>query len=257
MKVLLILLLFITVSCKVSSNSEDPDYDTETLRIEWIDIPAGEFWMGDNLKAGSNDEKPVHTVYLDDYKISKYEVTFEMYNKFCEKTNKTIPDDKGWGFGNNPVINVSWDDARAFCFWLSEKTGKNIHLPTEAQWEKAARGTEQRKYPWGNSSLSCSKANYYGCVDRTKMVGSHPSGVSPYEVHDMAGNVWEWCEDRYSSIYYSNSPERNPAGPSDGSGRVGRGGGWFSEPSRIRSSTRFRFNPSYKASNLGFRLAQD
>lgn len=254
-KILIVLFVFFLVGCKVPFGSKN--YDTKTLGIEWIHIPAGEFQMGDNFNLGANDEKPVHTVYLDDYKISKHEVTFEMYDKFCEEKNRFKPDDKGWGRRNRPVINVSWDNARAFCDWLSEKTGKDIHLPTEAQWEKAARGTDKRKYPWANSEPTCSEANYYGCFEKTKAVGCHPSGVSPYGVHDMAGNVWEWCSDWYSSRYYANSPRNNPTGPGSGSGRVGRGGGWFSYPWSLRSTARFRFHPTYRSSNLGFRLAQD
>jgi formylglycine-generating enzyme required for sulfatase activity len=249
----IILFLLFIFSC---TSLSDPDYDTNILDIEWIDIPAGEFQMGNNFNDGSNDERPVHPVYLDAYKISKYEVTFKMYDRYREETNAAKPYDMGWGRGNRPVINVTLYEAQAFCTWLSKKTGKNIHLPTEAQWEKAARGTDRRKYPWGNSPPTCGEANYYGCADITKTVGSHPSGVSPYGLHDMAGNVWEWCSDRYSSRYYSDSPGINPTGPSTGS-YVGRGGGWFSEARNIRSTTRFRFNPSYKASNLGFRLAQD
>lgn len=256
-KVLIILFLFFIAGCKSPSNSEDPDYDTNTLGIEWIAIPAGEFQMGNNLTTGSDDEKPVHKVYLDAYKISKYEVTFAMYDEFCEQTGGVRPDDQGMGRGDRPVINVSWHEAEEFCHWLSQKTGKNIHLPTEAQWEKAARGTDRREYPWGNSPVSCSKANYYGCVGKTAVVGTYPSGVSPYGLNDMAGNVWEWCRDRYSAKYYSNSPKNNPAGPAGGSGRVGRGGGWFSEAPYIRSAARFRFSPTYKASNLGFRICRD
>jgi formylglycine-generating enzyme required for sulfatase activity len=263
MKVLIILFLLFTVSCKSPSNSDnnqnatDPNYDTNTLGIEWIDIPAGEFRMGDNFNEGSNDERPVHPVYLDAYKISTYEVTFAIYDKFCEETGRGRPDDKSMGRGNRPVINVSWNDANAFCNWLSQKTTKNIHLPTEAQWEKAARGTDQRRYPWGNSSPSCSKANYNGCGGTTKAVGSHPSGVSPYGVHDMAGNVWEWCFDWFSSVYYPTSPGNNPTGTSSGSGHTARGGGWFSDTWNIRSAVRFRINPTYRGSNLGFRLCQD
>ena len=133
----IILFLLFIVSC---TSLSDPDYDTNTLDIEWIDIPAGEFQMGNNSNDGSDDERPVQPVYLDAYKISKYEVTFKIYDRYCEETNAAKPNDMGWGRGNRPVINVTWDEAQEFCTWLSQKTGKNIHLPTEAQWEKAARG---------------------------------------------------------------------------------------------------------------------
>jgi len=224
------------------------------LGIGWIDIPAGEFQMGDNFNEGTPHQRPVHTVYLDAYKISRYELTFDQYDRFCDDTGRSKPGDH-WGRGNQAVINVSWNDAKAFCDWLSQKTGKDIHLPTEAQWEKAARGTDQRRYPWGNSSPDCSKANYKPCGTGTKPVGSHPLGVSPYGVHDMAGNVIEWCSDWYSSDYYSNSPSNNPTGPSSGTNRVRRGGHFATPADYLCSSGRDHGNPSDSASALGFRLA--
>jgi formylglycine-generating enzyme required for sulfatase activity len=229
--------------------------------IEWIDIPAGEFQMGDNFNEGASDERPVHTVYLDSYKIARYELTFDQYDKFCDDTGKNKPSDERWGRGTRPVINVSWDDAKAFCDWLSKKTGRDIHLPTEAQWEKAARGTDQRRYPWGNSSPNCSTANYAGCCRQTKPVGSYSSGVSPYGVHDMAGNVYEWCSDWYSDTYYSSSPRNNPTGsaiPTVPGTRILRGGAWNSKALALRSTRRHyghQFASRYR--NYGFRLAQD
>jgi formylglycine-generating enzyme required for sulfatase activity len=234
----------------------DPNYDTNVLGIKWVNIPAGEFKMGDNFSWYS-DERPVHTVYLDTYQISKFEVTFLQYDKFCNDTARSLADDESWGRGNLPIINVNWDDATAFCTWLSQKTGKNIHLPTEAQWEKAARGTDQRRYPWGDSEADCTKANYSECGRKTKQVGSHPSGVSPYGIHDMAGNVWEWCSDWYSSSYYSNSPINNPTGPSSGSERVYRGGSWIDFAwSDCRSARRNYRDPSHRNWFIGFRIAQ-
>ncbi len=191
---------------------EVPDYDTNVLGIEWVRIPAGEFQMGDNFDEGEADERPVHTVYLSTYHISRYEITFKQYDTFCEETNRPKPQDDGWGRGSRPVINVSWDYARAFCSWLSKKTGKSILLPTEAQWEKAARGTDQRRYPWGHSAPDCSRANHC-CGTQTRPVGSYPAGVSPYGLHDMAGNVAEWCQDLYDPTYYGHSPSRDPEGP--------------------------------------------
>ena len=159
--------------------------------------------------------------------------------------------------GTRPVIGVSWDEAKAFCDWLSEKTGKNIHLPTEAQWEKAARGTDQRRYPWGNGEPSCSRVNYNNCRSKTMPVGSYPSGVSPYDIHDMAGNVWEWCSDWYYSSYYYSSPYKNPTGPTSGYARVTRGGDWRHDARFLRCAERYSYGPSYRYNNLGFRLAQD
>ena len=226
--------------------------------IEWIDIPAGEFQMGDDFYEAVSDELLVHTVYLDSYKITRYELTFDQYDKFCDDTGKDNPDDERWGRGTRPVINVSWKDAKAFCDWLSEKTGRDIHLPTEAQWEKAARGTDQRRYPWGNSEPNCSIVNYAGCGSQTKPVGSHSSGVSPYGVHDMAGNVYEWCSDWYSGTYYSYSPRNNPTGPAIAENRILRGGAWNSKARGLRSTRRYYRHQTYsRYRNTGFRLAQD
>jgi formylglycine-generating enzyme required for sulfatase activity len=230
---------------------------TLVLYMEWVTIPAGEFQMGDNFNEGDADELPVHTVYLDSYKISKYEVTFDQYDRFCEKTGRSKPNDEGWGRGTRPVINVSWHDIRAFCEWMSQNSGKNIHVPTEAQWEKAARGTDQWRYPWGNGAPSCTLANHSGCERRTEPVGSHPQGVSFYGVHDMAGNVWEWCSDWYSPTYYSISPWNNPLGPVSGSTRVLRGGAWLSLAYDLRSANRYDFDPSKPHRKIGIRLCQE
>ena len=231
--------------------------DNMEFTMEWIDVPAGNFEMGDNFNEGETDERPVHTVYLDSYKISKYEVTFEQYDKFCKATCRSKPSDSGWGRGSRPVINVSWNDAKAFCQWLSKKMNKNIHLPTEAQWEKAARRRTQMRYPWGNSNPNCSIVNYNNCKGKTAPVGSYSSGISPYMVNDMGGNVYEWCKDWYNSTYYSNSPSRNPHGPSNGSIRVTRGGAWNSLDFGVRASDRSGSTPSFRNNFIGFRVVQE
>ena len=202
----------------------DPSYDTNVLGIEWIQIPAGEFLMGNNFSEGPSQNHPVHAVYLDTYYISKFEITFFQYDMYCEDRGITKPYDMNWGRGNMPVIFVNWPAAKNFCEWLSQKTGKNIHLPTNAQWEKAARGTDLRRYPWGNADMDCRLLNYHPCNSVNMPVGSYPAGVSPYGVHDMAGNVAEWCQDYFSTTYYQRSPYRNPLGPETGGFRVMRGG---------------------------------
>lgn len=218
--------------------------------------------MGDHFDEGDPDELPVHQVYLSTYKISKYEVTFEQYDAFCDATGRSKPDDSGWGRGQMPVIHVSWYDAKAFCDWMSQKTGENIHLPTEAQWEKAARWAiidlmVAKRYPWGNVIPTCSMANYLPCGGKTKPVGSHPSGTSTYGVHDLAGNVWEWCSDWYLSTYYSSSPASNPTGPSTGTYRILRGGGWNNTWKSVRSINRYFYDPSLHIGNFGFRIVQE
>lgn len=248
---------FILLDYSVVLTDFEDIYDKYLHAVEWVQVPAGSFEMGDNFNEGLYFEQPVHTVYLDTYYISKYEVTFEQYDAFCDATGRTKPDDMGWGRGDRPVIWVSWNDAKAFCDWLSEKTGENIHLPTEAQWEKAARGTDQRRYPWGNGSPDSTLANYDNNVGKTMPVGSYPAGVSPYGIHDMAGNVWEWCSDWYDGDYYSISPPNNPQGPSSGYCRILRSGAWSWLATAIRSACRGSEYPSYNYSHVGFRLCKD
>jgi formylglycine-generating enzyme required for sulfatase activity len=218
--------------------------------IVMIYIPEGEFSMGSN--EGHDNEKPVHSVYLHGYWIGKYEVTQGQWKAVMGNNPSLLK--RG---DNYPVEKVSWDDVQNFIKKLSSKIGLSFRLPTEAQWEKAARGTDRREYPWGNGSPFCSLANYGDCLHQTKPVGSYPSGVSPYGAHDMAGNVLEWCSDWYSSSYYTHSPRKNPTGPSSGSYRVRRGGCWNTSAALIRCVYRFYDAPSVRYDYLGFRLSQD
>ncbi len=227
------------------------------VTIEWVKIPAGEFKMGDNFNEGVKDERPVHTVYLDDYYIGKYEVTFAQYDLFCEATGRTKPADQGWGRGNRPVINVTWYDAKAFCDWLAGKTGENIHLPYEAQWEKAARGTDQRRFPWGDNDPTCTLANFQPCGQKTMPVDTLPAGVSPYGIYHMGGNVWEWCQDWYDPTYYSISPYKNPKGPATGELKTRRAGCLYAIQVVLRSANRRNFDPNGSHDGGGFRVAKD
>jgi formylglycine-generating enzyme required for sulfatase activity len=236
--------------------------------IVMVYIPPGEFSMGSNEYS---DERPPHTVFLDGYWIGKYEVTFAQYDKYCEESGNKKPGDRGWGRGNRPVITVSWDEASAYCDWLSNKTGLEFKLPTEAQWEKSARGSGGRKYPWGDdfprgdsanfadkqSSISWADENIDDGYTYTAPVGSYPRGASPYGVHDMAGNVWEWCSDWYDSDYYKKSPHKNPRGPETGSIHVVRGGSWGSDAGELRSADRRGGRSFDRDVDLGFRLCQE
>lgn len=225
-------------------------------------VPAGEFMMGsrEDDRSASNDERPAHSVYLDGYYIDQYEVTTARYAKFFQETNRSAPD--YWSeqvlkrHRNKPVVGVNWNDAAAYCSWAGKR------LPTEAEWEKAARGTDQQLYPWGNSSSSEQRANFDHCCDFKDYgaltdVGSFEQGKSPYGTYDMAGNVWEWVADWYGETYYGWSPERNPKGPSTRGYRVLRGGSWGDVPVMGRSATRSKTIPSLWDSSFGFRCAQD
>ncbi|MGD2093355.1 MAG: SUMF1/EgtB/PvdO family nonheme iron enzyme [Candidatus Aminicenantes bacterium] len=236
--------------------------------IKMVYIPKGEFTMGANVY---RNEKPLHKVYLDGYWMGKTEVTMKQYKAFInEKRYRSLPDyAQKYSPGNeHPVVGVSWEDAVAYCKWLSKKTGLNFKLPSEAQWEKAAQGIERLKYPWGNHGPFYNGkwyANYaaHDSWDKkgadgfeyTAPVGSYPIGASPYGLMDMAGNVWEWCNDWHA--FYSSKPQVNPTGPRGGTGRVMRGGGWFIFAKLLRCANRNSERPSYHSGFVGFRLCQN
>lgn len=219
-------------------------------------IPAGDFRMG--LDSGEKNEKPFRSVYLDGYWMGKYEVTFDQYDHYCEDRGIVKPDDEGWGRDRYPVLNVSWSNAMEYCQWLSEKIGNDFKLPTEAQWEKAARGTDGHIYPWGDSFPSGNKANFNArnanFLKQTTPVGSYPEGSSPYGVMDMAGNVYEWCLDWYNSASTSSSINKNPYGPKRGTYRVLRGGSWYGSSQCLRTSFRTSAKPDSRYFHIGFRL---
>ena len=222
---------------------------------EMVLIPAGEFQMGSN--DDEDDEKPVHTVYLDDFYMDKYEVTNALYKKFIDSTGYKESSslyESRFSAPNQPVVGVSWDDTKAYAKWAGKR------LPSEAEWEKAARGgLVGKKYPWGNT-ITHDDANYSGIggKDRweyTSLVGSFaPNG---YGLYDMAGNVWEWCADWYDSEYYAKSPKSNPIGPSSGTSCVLRGGGWHDNTNSLRVASRFNFpDPTITTQDIGFRCVQ-
>jgi len=221
-------------------------------------VPAGEFTMGSDN--GNADEKPVHQVNLDAFWIDLTEVTNSMYAK-CVKDGKCDPPsstksythDNYYGnsqFDNYPVIYVSWDNAKAYCTWADRR------LPTEAEWEKAARGTNANVYPWGNNAPNSNLLNYNNVVGDTTAVGKYPNGKSLYGAYDMAGNVWEWVADWYSDTYYIGSPSSNPLGPDSGQDRVLRGGSWNHDYDFVRSADRNGYSPTITDSHFGFRCSR-
>ncbi|WKZ38886.1 MAG: SUMF1/EgtB/PvdO family nonheme iron enzyme [Anaerolineales bacterium] len=222
-------------------------------------VPAGEFTMGSDN--GEPDEKPVHQVYLDAFWIDQTEVTNAMYTTCVADGGCTPPSSsrsytRNSYYGNSefndyPVIYVNGYQANAYCQWAGRS------LPTEAKWEKAARGTDGRTYPWGEG-ISCDNANYYAgrlCVGDTSKVRSYESGKSPYGAYDMTGNVWEWVNDWYSSAYYEESPLLNPLGPHSGQTRIARGGAWSTREYRSRSTYRNSISPTIDGDGLGFRCS--
>ena len=219
-------------------------------------VPQGDFLMGTN--DGGSDAKPVHTVYLDAFWIDQTEVTNAMYEKCVTSGSCNAPHDtksnthpyyyNNSRFANYPVIYVDWSQADAYCKWAGRR------LPTEAEWEKAARGTDGRSYPWGEG-IDNNMANY--ATDDTTAVGSYPGRTSPYGVLDMAGNVWEWVSDWYGSAYYASSPAHNPAGPFSGDSRVLRGGSWSDYNGvSLKTPVRYWYVPTIADDRFGFRCAQ-
>lgn len=208
-------------------------------------VPASEFTMGSDN--GDPSEKPVHTVYLDAFWIDKTEVTNKMYS-LCVNAGNCMPPTSTTSYtrsnyygnlqyDNYPVIYVSWEDAETYCSWADRR------LPTETEWEKAARGVDGRTYPWGEN-IDCEMANFGACEGDTTEVGSYASGQSPYGLFDMAGNVWEWVADWYDANYYFSSPSSNPPGSSIGQYRVVRGGSFANIPTAVETTNRFKMVPA-------------
>lgn len=245
----------------------------QEIPIDWVHVPAGEFIMGaaDTDAQATPDEKPQHKVTLDAFLIGKYEVTNAQYHAFVKATGHRLPENccdpkyHLWqgnvmiaGVEDLPAINVSWDDAVAFCKWSGGR------LPTEAEWEKAARGTDGRLYPWGNEPPSGNRANY--SFDPVSMWDGPASlakkdqyefGRSSYGVYEMSGNVWEWVQDWYDADYYKTSPASNPKGPEKGEARIIRGASWRNTADMIRSSNRNKHTLTERRVYIGIRCAKD
>jgi formylglycine-generating enzyme required for sulfatase activity len=233
---------------------------------DMVFISAGPFSMGSASEGAesSPDEKPVHTVFLDAYYIDRYEVTNTQYQRFILATGRPVPFvDRPWaepynwkgtaypsGRGNYPVVLVTWDDAQAYAAWINKR------LPTEAEWEKAARAhLVGKQYPYGDTlEMSCANFNKgFFRENALKPVGSfEPSAIGLY---DMAGNAWEWCQDWYDADYYKKSPAQNPQGPAEGIYRANRGGSWVNNEQFLRCSQRGKSTPDCRSHIIGFRCA--
>ena len=253
-----------------AERAQSPSHD------EMVLIPAGPFLMGSDKKIDRNAylaELPQRKIYLDAYEIDKFEVTTVQFLKFV--LAKDLPPLIDWQYDggnfqetmvNHPVMHVSWDDADAYCRWAGKR------LPTEAEWEKAARGDDGRIYPWGNQMAGLSRSNYgrtglSGPVrDRPERLLLYPpiisvdkydNAVSPYGIFQMSGNVAEWVADWYDPKYYASAPDRNPKGPENGTQRSFRGGGWIDSTPSVRAAQRNGTDPSTKMNWMGFRCARD
>jgi iron(II)-dependent oxidoreductase len=245
------------------------------VKDDMVPIPAGSFLMGSTRQVDRNAypaEFPQRRVYLDAYDIDKYEVSALQFLRFVLATDRPPLIDWRYDGGNfqesmthHPVMHVTWYDADAYCKWAGKR------LPTEAEWEKAARGEDGRVYPWGNQPAGLSRSNFgrtglSGPVrDRPERLMLYPpvisvdkydNAVSPYGIYQMAGNVSEWVSDWYDAKYYSSGPDRNPPGPSQGTQKGFRGGGWVDSTPAVRAAQRNGADPNTKMNWLGFRCAR-
>lgn len=238
------------------SKSSEP---AQVSEMPMVAIPEGPFEMGASGTQALEDERPRHRVVLDAFRMDLYEVTTAQYGAFLAVTGRTAP----WLWesvnlhqhGDRPVVGVDWQDAEAYCRW------KGKRLPTEAEWEKAARGLDGRLYPWGNQLPTKDSANFalgarFSYSQVLMPVQSYESGKSSYGLYQMAGNVGEWVADWYSVNYYEHSPEANPSGPENGQFKVLRGGSWSDLPKYLLTYGRFKLPPETRNSYTGFRCAK-
>ncbi len=258
----LYLVILMTPLAMVQSLFASSETTIEKDAVEMAVIPAGSFVRGSAPDEGRLDEQPRRKIFLDAFTIDKYEVSNAQYIEFLKETlhkppmnvygeNSLIDEED---IANLPVVQVTWHDAVDYCFWAGKR------LPTEAEWEKAARGNDTRSYPWGNELPDDSKTNYdkeWENKHTLLEVTTLPEGQSPYGLHHMAGNVREWVQDWYAADYYSSAPEKNPKGPANAILKVVRGGSWKSFKADLRVAARGKGGFALKTHGIGFRCARD
>ncbi|MCI5162636.1 MAG: formylglycine-generating enzyme family protein [Candidatus Electrothrix sp. AX5] len=221
-------------------------------------LPGGRFRMGDIQGDGRENERPVHEVELDSFAIGRYPVTFAEYDFFCGATDREKPKDEGWGRGQRPAINVSWDDAKEYCNWLSRETGHTYRLPTEAEWEYACRAGSESSWCFGDDEKNLGEYAWYTENSGKK---THPVGTkktNAWGLYDMHGNVWEWCGDWYGEKYYADCQRhgtvKNPPGSAQGKMRICRGVSWYLSSRYAPCSVRLRNFPDIRLNDGGFRV---
>ena len=243
------LLLLFTFSVKAQTSITLPD------KPEMITVEGGTFTMGDTEMEGEKDEQPTHQVTLKTFKIAKTETTVLQWRVYCDATGTKMPPSPIYGLkDNNPIVNVNYEEVMEYCGWLSKKTGKLYRLPTEAEWEYAARGGNKSKGYKYSGGQKLDLVAWFGDNSRGEenLVGlKTPNELG---IYDMSGNVMEWCNDWYNDSYYATSPAINPQGPKSGSNRVLRGGSWYHSASVCRVAFRSGNRPSDRYESRGFRV---
>ena len=218
-----------------------------------VKVEGGTFQMGDEQGLGDFDEQPVHTVTLKTFSIAKTETTVLQWKTFCSETGRQMPESPSWGWiDDHPIVNVSWDDASAYGAWLSGKTGKIYRLPTEAEWEFAARGGALSKGYKYSGGKSLDKVGWYEPNSNDQTQPTAKKRANELGLYDMSGNVWEWCMDWHG--LYSAEAQTNPKGAKTGPDRVIRGGGWYNTADGCRAARRYYYEPSSRRTFMGFRL---
>lgn len=220
---------------------------------EMITVEGGTFTMGDTEMEGEEDEQPSHEVILKTFKIAKTETTVAQWKTYCNATGRSMPEAPSWGWiDNHPIVNVNYSDAVGYCDWLSDKTGNLYRLPTEAEWEYAARGGKLSKGFKYSGGQSLDMTGWYEANSNKRTQPVAQKRANELGIYDMSGNVWEWCKDWYGA--YSAETQTNPKGAASGSYRVLRGGCWYSSATYCRVAYRYIYVPAYRGTHGGFRV---
>lgn len=226
------------------------------MSVEWIDVPGGRFWMGGGLR---DNENPRHEVTVASFRLARTQVTRELYQEFLEETRHPAPGfwaEPAFAHPRMPAVGPSWEDAMAFCAWASGRLGFAVRLPTEAEWERAARAGRDVLYPWGDEPPESLPDYGRRWLEGPEPVDAYPS-LHPWGFLGLGENVHEWCSDWYDARYYEVSPVADPRGPAAGIRRASRGGAWRHEVKVSRCAARSAIPPRMRYSDYGFRLAAD